>query len=29
MTKEQIEKAEKHYECNDTKVATVPVNWEE
>ena len=23
------EKAEKHYECNDTKVATVPVNWEE
>ena len=23
------EKAEKHYECNDTKVATVPINWEE
>ena len=23
------EKAEKHYECNDTKVAIVPVNWEE
>ena len=23
------EKAEKHYECNDTKVATVSVNWEE
>ena len=23
------EKAEKHYECNDTKVATVFVNWEE
>ena len=23
------EKAEKHYECNDTKVATVPVYWEE
>lgn len=23
------EKAEKYYECNDTKVATVPINWEE
>lgn len=23
------EKAEKHYECNDTKVATVSINWEE